>query len=174
MPAAPHRADDDLPVPPTRAEHPQPRPVRSADPDEPGASDPRSLARRSESRAPALEGLTATGAGVVGLVVTTLAAVLDAVLSPGLGWIFFVAFFVMSAFVGLRLRGRDVWASAAVPPLVFIGAAGLAAQVAPATGGGWLQRTSGDMAVVVLDHPYVLMIGTSLAVVAIGYRAFLD
>ena len=99
---------------------------------------------------------------------------LDAVVSPGLGWIFFVAFFVMSAFVGLRLRGRDAWAAIAVPPLVYISAAGIAAQAAPVTEGNWVERTSGDMATVVLDHPYVLLIGTALAVVGFVYRALID
>jgi hypothetical protein len=80
----------------------------------------------------------------------------------------------MSAFVGLRLRGRDAWACVGVPPLVFIAAAGIAAQAAPVSKGSWLQRTSGDMATAVLDHPYVLLIGTGLAVVAFGYRALID
>jgi len=87
---------------------------------------------------------------------------------------FFIAFVAMSAFVGLRLRGRDSWASAAVPPLVFIAAAGLAAQVAPASEGSWVQRTSGDMAAAVLDHPCMLLVGTALAVLAVGYRTYID
>lgn len=124
--------------------------------------------------APALEGLTASGAAVVGLLGTTLGALVDALVSPGLGWIFFSVFFVMSAFMGLRLRRHDAWASTAVPPLVFISAAGIAAQAAPVTEGDWVRRTSGDMATVVLDHPYILLIGTACAVVGFAYRALID
>ena len=104
----------------------------------------------------------------------TIAAGIDALVSPGLGWIFFVAFWLISALVGLRLRGRDAWASVGVPPLTFVAAAGIASQVAPVASGNWVQRTSGDMAAAVLDHPYVLLIGTLVAVVGFGYRALID
>lgn len=174
MPAVPYREDDDPRFAPVPAGDQPPRAVRSEDDDAPWQAPPRRAQSRPAPRAPALEGLTATGAAVVGLLGTTLGAVLDAVVSPGLGWIFLIAFVVMSAFVGLRLRGRDSWASVAVPPLVYIGAAGVAAQLAPATEGSWVQRTSGDMAAAVLDHPYVLMIGTALAVVAFAYRTMID
>ena len=111
---------------------------------------------------------------MVGLLGTTALAVIDAIVSPGLGWIFFAGFFVMSAFMGLRLRRHDAWASTAVPPLVYISAAGIAAQAAPASEGSWVERTSGDMAAVVLDHPFILLIGTALAVVGFAYRAVID
>jgi len=177
MPGVPYREDDDPRVAPARAGTWGPRPVRSAADGDGDGSRPglvTHVQRHPDPRAPALEGLTATGAAVVALVGTTLGSVIDAAVSPGLGWMFFIAFFAMSAFVGLLLRGRDLWASAAVPPLVFIGAAGLAAQVAPASGGSWVQRTSGDMAAAVLDHPFMLLVGTALAVLAVGYRTYLD
>lgn len=174
MPAAPRRRDDDPRVAAIRAGRSEPRAVWAADGNQPERRVDPSATGHPGHRAPALEGLTATGAAVVALAGTTFGAVLDAAVSPGLGWIFFLAFVATSAFVGLRLRGRDAWASAAVPPLVFIGAAGLAAQVAPATEGSWVQRTSGDMAAAVLDHPFMLGIGTVLAVLAVGYRAYLD
>ena len=175
MPGVPYREDDDPRVAPARALPREPRPVRSADEgDDPRPGLVTHVQRHPVPRGPALEGLTATGAAVVALVGTTLGAVIDAAASPGLGWMFFIAFVAMSAFVGLRLRGRDSWASAAVPPLVFIAAAGLAAQVAPASEGSWVQRTSGDMAAAVLDHPFMLLVGTALAVLAVGYRTYLD
>ena len=173
MPAVPYREDDDAREAPVRRSDPPPTAVRS---DDAYAPEPRPsrTAPRQPPAGPALEGLTASGAAVVGLVGTTVGAIIDAVISPGLGWIFFIAFVVMSAFVGLRLRGRDSWAAVAVPPLVFISAAGITAQVAPVTEGNWVERTSGDMATVVLDHPYVLVIGTALAIVAFVYRSLLD
>jgi hypothetical protein len=172
MPAVPYREDDDARDAPSRG-RPRPAAVWSYDDDDPAPGPYRRAPRRPE-RAPALEGLTASGAAVVGLFGTTLGAIVDVVVSPGLGWIFFVAFLVMSAFVGLRLRGRDSWAAVAVPPLVYISAAGIAAQAAPVTEGSWVERTSGDMATAVLDHPYVLVIGTALAIVAFVYRSLLD
>jgi hypothetical protein len=175
MPAVPYREDDQAYGAPIRggpaerggppssdqARTVQPTPIRRA----PAPREP---------RAPALEGLTASGAAVVGLIGATLGAGLDAALSPGFGWLYFTTFLVMSAFVGLRLRRRDAWAAFGVPPLVFIAAAGIAAQVGPTTSGGWVRRTSADMATAVLDHPYVLLSGTALAVVAFAYRALID
>lgn len=168
MPGAPYREDDDSRGAPVRAGRPRPTAVGFE-----GGPTGRAQ-QQPQPHPPALEGLTATGAAAIGLVGTTLGAILDAAVSPGLGWIFFAAFLLMSAFVGLRLRGRDSWASIAVPPLVYIGAAGIAAQVAAETEGGWVARTSGDMAIVVLDHPFILMIGTALAVAGFAYRALLD
>ncbi len=173
MPAVPYREDDDARVAPARSRHPQPRAVRSSD-DEPEAVAVRPPQHHSEPHAPALEGLTTTGASIVGLIGTTLFAGIDVLVSPGLGWIFFVGFLAMSAFVGLRLRRRDAWASFGVPPLVFISAAGIAAQVAPEAKGSWLDRTSGDMATAVLDHPFMLLIGTVLAVAAFVYRGLIS
>jgi hypothetical protein len=173
MPAVPYREDDDDHVASPSGSRPRPREAWSSDEDEHTDLAP-VRPRPPQPYAPALEGLTTTGAGVVVLVGTTIGAVIDALVSPGLGWIFFVTFFLMSAIVGLRLRGRDAWASVGVPPLAFIAAAGIAAQAAPVAKGNWVQRTSGDMATVVLDHPYILLIGTALAVVAFGYRALID
>lgn len=175
MSALPSRDDHDAPeLPSARRSYT----VWSDDPDDDRGVGERpvdaNVRTQRVPRAPVLEGLTATGAAVIGLVGTSLGAVLDAAVSPGLGWLFFVTFVVMSAFVGLRLRGSDAWASVAVPPLLYITAAGLAAQVGAVTEGGWLRRTSGDMARAVLDHPYVLIIGTALAALAVLYRALID
>jgi hypothetical protein len=173
MPAVPYREDDDARVAPARSSHPQPRAVRWSAEEFDTVAD-RPPQRHPEPHAPALEGLTTTGASIVGLVGTTFVAVVDSLVSPGLGWIFFLGFLAMSAFVGLRLRRRDAWASFGVPPLVFISAAGIAAQVAPVVKGSWLDRTSGDMATAVLDHPFMLLIGTALSVGAFIYRGLID
>lgn len=105
------------------------------------------------------------------LVPVTSAAVLDAAISPGLGILFAFVFIFTSVLVALMVRWRDAWAAFAFPPLVFIAAAGIAAQVSAATTGSWLERTSGDIAAAVLDHPFYLLAGTALATVAIAHRA---
>lgn len=115
--------------------------------------------------------LTATGVAVAGVVAVGLAAIVDGALSPGLGVLFGFVFVLWSVLGSLRMCWHDAWAAVSLPPLVFIAAAGIAAQVSPVSAGGWLQRTSGDIALAVLDHPVYLLMGTALAAAAIVYRA---
>lgn len=118
-----------------------------------------------------LAALTATGVAAAGTVAVGLAAIIDAALSPGLGLLFGFVFVLWSVLGALRIGWQDAWAALALPPLVFVAAAGIAAQLAPAADGGWLRRTSADIASAVLDHPFYLLVGTALAAAAIAYRA---
>lgn len=120
---------------------------------------------------PPLAALTATGVAVAGVVAVGLAATIDAALSPGLGFLFGFVFVLWSVLGALRMCWHDAWATIALPPLVFLAAAGIAAQVAPASDGGWVRRTSADIAAAVLDNPVYLLVGTGLAAAAIAYRA---
>ena len=104
-------------------------------------------------------GLTASGAAVVGLLGD------DDRSRPrcrrsrrGSGGSSSSTFFVMSAFVGLRLRRLDAWASTARAAAGLHRAAGIAAQVGSGHGGQlararrpatWPRRS--------LDHPYILL-----------------
>lgn len=177
MPAVPYRDDEPPRAAPARLSR-----VDAGAPDDATWSDddrfPDVRLRRPASAPPpappALEGLTATGAGFVGLVVAGTVALVDGWVSPGLGVLFALGFVLTSGFVGLRLRGRDSWAAFAVPPLVYIAAAGVAAQVGPLTAGSWVQRTSSDMATAVTAQWLVLLLGTLVSVVAVGYRAYVQ
>jgi len=108
---------------------------------------------------------------VLATATATLAAMLDIAISPGLGALFGFVFVMMSVLVALRLGWRDAWGAVALPPLVFVAAAAISAQVQPADGDDWVARTSTAVATAVLDHPGYLLIGTVLAALAIGYRA---
>lgn len=118
--------------------------------------------------------ITAVGAAVLATLVVSLVAIFDAALSPGLGLLFGLGFVVTSAQIARRVCWRDAWAALALPPLVFTASAGIAAQVAPESGGTWLERTSTDIASAVLGQPVALLLGTGLAVVIIGYRAYVE
>lgn len=118
--------------------------------------------------------ITAVGAASLGTLAVSLVAIFDAALSPGLGLLFGVAFVLTSGLVARRVCWRDAWAALALPPLVFAASAGIAAQVAPESGGNWLQRTSTDIASAVLGQPITLLLGTALAIVVIAYRAYVE
>ena len=135
---------------------------------------PATRAQREDASRPyvaPLAAITATGGAVAAIVTVGLAAVLDALISPGLGVLFGFVFILTSVLIALRLGWYDAWAAIALPPLVFVAAAGLAAQVAPVTTGSWVHRTSSDIAAAVLDHPIYLLLGTLLAAAAIMHRA---
>lgn len=131
----------------------------------------RAAAERPRAHVEPLAELTTTGGAVAALVPVTLAAIIDVAISPGLGVLFAFVFILSSVLVALRISWRDAWAAVAFPPLIFIAAAGVAAQVSSVSTGSWLQRTSGEMATAVLGHPYALLIGTVLAAGAVVYRA---
>lgn len=118
--------------------------------------------------------LTATGSAVLATLAVSLVAIFDAAISPGLGVLFGIAFVVTSVLVARRVCWRDAWAAVALPPLVFAASAGIAAQVAPESGGTWLERTSTDIASAVVGQPLTLLTGTALAIAVISYRAYVD
>lgn len=118
--------------------------------------------------------MTANGVAVAGAIAVGLTAIVDAALSPGVGVMFGFVFILWSVLGALRICWRDAWAAVALPPLIFVAAAGIAAQVAPSSDGGWIQRTSADIAIAVLDHPVYLLVGTALASATIAYRAHVE
>jgi len=138
------------------------------------ARQPPAARRPTPTQAAPLPELTATGAAVAATVPVGLAAILDAAISPGLGVLFGFVFILSSVFVAVLIRWRDSWAAVAIPPLVFVAAAGIASQVASGSDGDWVSRTSTDIAAAVLDHPIYLLSGTVLAAVAIRCRARLE
>ena len=75
--------------------------------------------------------LTGAGATVISLGVGGLVAMLDAVLAPGLGWLYTITFVGVSVWVAARTRRRDLFTAAVLPPLAFGLAAGLAAAIKP-------------------------------------------
>lgn len=104
------------------------------------------------------------------MLATGLAAIIDAAVSPGLGWFFYAGFLASSVVVAGRVSWRDAWAATMLPPLVFVAAAGIAAQVAPVTAGGWLDRTSADMLAAVVRGWVPLFLGVLLAAAVLVRR----
>lgn len=145
---------------------------------EPGALDPMgpddTPARRPSRRGRPRLVLTATGSAVLATLAVSLVAIFDAAITPGLGLLFGIAFVVTSVQVARRVCWRDAWAAVALPPLVFAASAGIASQVAPESGGTWLERTSTDIASAVVGQPLMLLTGTALAIAVIAYRAYVD
>src|SRR5690349_19574652 len=78
-----------------------PRPVPPMQHTQPDHRHARPERYPPRSPAPTLEGLTAGGGAAIALVTCGTAAVLDALMSPGLGWFFLMIFVLASLFVGL-------------------------------------------------------------------------
>ena len=93
----------------------------------------------------------------------SVGAIIDAVISPGLGWFFDIVFLISAVVVAGRISWRDSWAAVMLPPLVFVAAAGIAAQFRPVSTGGWLDRTSADMLAAVVHGWLPLFLGVALA-----------
>jgi hypothetical protein len=126
---------------------------------------------RSRSAVSSVPGLTAGGAAVLSVVLTTIGAAGDLVLADSLGLGFSGAFLLATAWGALRLIRRDLAAAVVIPPLVYAGVALLALQVAPAGGSGdWLTRQVLALLLSLAHGAPVLLGGTALAGVIVLVR----
>jgi hypothetical protein len=119
---------------------------------------------RLDFREPAM--LTGAGAAAVSLAVGSFAAVLDAALSAGLGWLYAIAFVCVSVWVAARTRRQDLFTAAVLPPLAFGVAAVLAAAVDPVphSGSGLFESAAAVIATMGAAAP-TLFTGTALVVI---------
>lgn len=114
--------------------------------------------------------LTGAGAIVVSLGVGGLVAMLDAALSPGIGWLYSIAFVCISVWVAARTRRRDLFTTTVLPPLAFGLAAGLAAAINPLPhSGSGLVGMAAAMVVTMGAAAPTLFTATALVVV-LGHR----
>jgi hypothetical protein len=115
-----------------------------------------------------LEATTLTGAGasVASLTVSCLVAMVDATLSPGLGWLYAIAFVCVSVWVAARTRRQDLFTAAVLPPLAFGVAAVVAAAVSPVphADSGLVGSAAAVIATMGAAAP-TLFVGTALVVI---------
>jgi hypothetical protein len=120
---------------------------------------------------PEVTTLTGAGASVVSLTVGCLVGMIDAALSPGLGWLYGIAFVSVSVWVAARTRRQDLFTAAVLPPLAFGLATLIAAAVGPAPHAG--RGVAGSAAAIVATMGAAaptLFAGTALVVIVAHRR----
>jgi hypothetical protein len=105
----------------------------------------------------------------VAVTIAGVGAILDAAISPGVGLLFYVIFLAAAIVTAGRISLRETWAALALPPLVFVAAAGIGSQVNPKASGGWLDRTSADMFDAVV-HGWIPLFASVILAAAIVIR----
>jgi hypothetical protein len=125
---------------------------------------------RSSAAARGPIGLTSAGVAVISLGLSSLLALVDGMISPGLGGLFATGFVAASVYTALEVRRTDFLAAIITPPITFLFVGFMRTLVVPPSEDSGMTRRGLDLLVWLAEKAPLLYLATGLAAAVVGYR----